>query len=165
MTFSGCIAMRPCLRGSARSTRSASVASCRFKPKIRGAEESSAVTLRIRAWDCFVPTGQFDNSPAFQRRDACARPPVPPGRLNGRRRVSAVAHPFRFEHPGRPCGTCLCFTTNPALKCRAIVIRRFATFSSQKGFGNVQNPGAGCVCRSQFLPKTKKRRRRGIAAF
>ena len=34
--------------------------------------------------------GQPENSPAFQRRGACARPPVPSGRLNGWRMVSAM---------------------------------------------------------------------------
>jgi len=40
----------------------------------------------------FVPTGHLDNSPAFQRRGACARPPVPPGRLTARR--MALRLPF-----------------------------------------------------------------------
>ena len=70
----------------------------------------------------FVPTGHPDNSPAFQRRGACARPPVPPGRLNGWRIVSVVACHFVIKISVVPAGLRWFCGFNPALKCRAIVI-------------------------------------------
>jgi len=71
----------------------------------------------------FVPTGQPDNSPAFQRRGACARPPrVPPGRLNGRHTVFILPIVSVLKTPVVPPGLGLPAGFNPALKCRAIVI-------------------------------------------
>src|ERR1035437_9697179 len=52
----------------------------------------------------FVPTGQPDNSPAFQRRVLAGTGRVPPGRLNGRHIVSAIANDFDLQTSVVPAG-------------------------------------------------------------
>src|ERR1035437_10332475 len=48
------------------------------------------ITRNVSA--CFVPTGQRENSPAFQRREKRRTTSVPQGRLNGRQIVSTVTN-------------------------------------------------------------------------
>ena len=69
----------------------------------------------IRNAPALVPTGQPDNSPAFQRRVF----------------AGIGTSPARMAELGRPCGTCNHFTINPVLKRRAIVSRRSATFHTE----------------------------------
>jgi hypothetical protein len=97
-------------------------------PKMNSGKESFANTaFGMRSAECvtrppaLVPTGQPGNSPAFQRRGSCARPPrVPPGRQNERHNVP-LCPPFHPANLCRPSGTCIDFTTNPALKWPSIV--------------------------------------------
>ena len=71
-------------------------------------------------------------SPAFQRRGRLRTAISPAGRLNELRNVFAMPL-FCFDNLGRRSGTCHCFSTNPALKRRAIIIRRSTTFNSRCG--------------------------------
>src|ERR1035437_10216457 len=52
----------------------------------------------------FVPTGQLENSPAFQRREKRRATSVPQGRLNGRRIVFAIANDFVLQTSTVPSG-------------------------------------------------------------
>jgi hypothetical protein len=70
----------------------------------------------------FVPTGQSDNSPAFQRRVIVGTGTSPAGTAERTPQCSDHVPPFHPANLFRPAGTCIDFTTNPALKCRAIVI-------------------------------------------
>jgi hypothetical protein len=60
------------------------------------------ITRNVSA--CFVPTGQRENSPAFQRREKRRATSVPLGRLNGRRIVSAIANHSDLKTSPVPAG-------------------------------------------------------------
>jgi len=71
------------------------------------------------------PSSQRDNVTIARRFNAGSSPAaarVPPGRLNGRHIVSAIANDFILKTSVVPAGLEFYFTTNPALKRRAIVI-------------------------------------------
>jgi hypothetical protein len=70
----------------------------------------------------FVPTGQPENSPAFQRRVFVGTGTSPAGTAEWTAHGFPDCPSFHPANLGRPSGTCIDFTTNPALKCRAIVI-------------------------------------------
>ena len=69
-----------------------------------------------------VPSGQPGNSPAFQRRVSAGTGTSPAGTAERTSQYSCHVPPFHLANLCRPSGTYIAFTTNPALKCRAIVI-------------------------------------------
>jgi hypothetical protein len=71
---------------------------------------------------CSSRQGQPDNSPAFQRRVFAGTGTSPAGTAERTSQCSRHVPPFHPANLCRPSETCIDFTTNPALKCRAIVI-------------------------------------------
>ena len=68
-----------------------------------------------------VSTGQPDISPPFRRRVIVGISTSPAGTAVRTPQCSDHFLPFHPANLCRPSGTCIDFTTNPALKCRAIV--------------------------------------------
>jgi len=97
-----------------------------------------------------VPTGQPDNSPAFQRRVIVGISTSPVGTAERTPQCSDHVPLFHLANLCRPSGTCIDFTANPALKCRAIVIASLRDFAPW-------HPGVESVCRlaSHCFPLTK----------
>src|ERR1019366_1800322 len=72
------------------------------------------ITRNVSA--CFVPTGQRENSPAFQRREKRRATSVPQGRLNRRQIVSAIANDFVLQTSTVPSGLVIVLRPRPGVK-------------------------------------------------